>query len=234
MTGFGPHLIDAGCAARFRIVGFRENRWRTEQRKSLIKLQGNDLRSSLDSAMNTRRLAEIGIAIALAAVLSLLRVKLPHLLYGGSISLHMLPILMIAVRHGVRAGVLAGTAYGFVNLLLTPYIVHPIQMALDYPVAFGCLGIAALFGRAPLALWRLAAGVGAACALRLVAHVVSGFVYFSDLAPEGTPAWSYSLAYNSSYLIPETLLTLLVGLPLARRFAMRGGLATQPAAETFP
>ncbi|SVC96424.1 uncharacterized protein METZ01_LOCUS349278, partial [marine metagenome] len=80
MTGFGPHLIDAGCAARFRIVGFRENRWRTEQRKSLIRLQGNDLRSSLDSATNTRRLAEIGIAIALAAVLSLLRVKLPHLL----------------------------------------------------------------------------------------------------------------------------------------------------------
>lgn len=170
-----------------------------------------------DSGMSTRQLSEISIGIALAAVLSLLRVKLPHLLYGGSVSLHMLPILLVAVRHGTRAGVVAGAAYGIVNFLLTPYFVHPIQLVLDYPVAFASLGTAALIAGPTTGRLRLALAILLACATRLLAHTVSGFVYFGDLAPAGTPAWSYSIAYNSSYLVPETLLTLLVGLPIARR-----------------
>ena len=173
--------------------------------------------------MHTRRLSEIGIGIALAAVLSLLRVKLPHLLYGGSISLHMLPILLVAIRHGPRAGVAAGAAYGTVNFLLTPYFVHPIQLVLDYPAAFASLGVVALLAGPTSKRGRLALGIVLACSLRLVAHVVSGFVYFGDLAPAGTPAWSYSLAYNSSYLIPEAILTLLVGLPLVQRLHREPG-----------
>ena len=176
----------------------------------------------LEPSTPTRRLSEVSIAIALAAVLSLLRVKLPHLLYGGSISLHMLPLLLVSVRHGLRAGVAAGTAYCIVNFLLTPYFVHPIQLILDYPVAFGCLGTAVAFGRAPSSAARLAAGFTLACICRYFAHAISGFVYFGDLAPEGTPAWSYSLIYNGSYLLPETILTLLVGLPIARRLAITG------------
>ncbi len=134
----------------------------------------------------------------------------------------MLPLLLVAIRHGVRSGVVAGVAYGIVNFLLTPYFVHPIQLALDYPVAFGCLGAAAVVASQDSPLWRIAAGFLLAISLRWVAHVTSGFVYFGELAPAGTPAWTYSLIYNSSYLIPETILTLLVGLPMIRRLDPAG------------
>ena len=176
----------------------------------------------LEPSTPTRRLSEVSIAIALAAVLSLLQIKLPHLIYGGSVSLHMLPLLLVSVRHGLRAGVAAGTAYGIVNFLLTPIFLHPIQLILDYPVAFGCLGTAVAFGRAPISTGRLAAGFSLACIFRYFAHAICGFVYFGHLAPEGTPAWSFSLGYNASYLLPETILTLLVGLPIARRLAIVG------------
>ncbi len=161
-------------------------------------------------------LAELAVAIALAAVLSLIKIKLPHLIYGGSISLHALPIVVVALRYGVRLGALSGVAYGLVNFLLTPYFVRPVQIALDYPVAFGSLGVAGLAAGRSTPGMAVAAVLGAG-ALRLGIHVLSGVVYFADLAPADTPVWEYSLIYNSSYMIPETLITCLAMGALIRR-----------------
>ena len=181
----------------------------------------------MSSRLNPSLLAELSVAIALAAVLSLFRIKLPHLIYGGSISLHTLPIVVVALRHGMRPGALAGVAYGFVNFVMTPFFVHPIQLILDYPAAFGVLGVAGLAGRrsgrfpgprwADPARWVAAGAVLGAGALRLAVHVLSGVVYFGDLAPAGTPAWRYSLIYNSSYMIPETLIAGVAMSVLIRR-----------------
>jgi thiamine transporter len=163
-------------------------------------------------------IAECAVAIALAAVLSMFKIKLPHLIYGGSVSLHMLPLILVGLRHGIRAGALTGGAYGFVNFVMTPYFVHPIQIALDYPVAFAALGTAGLASaRETRSLWGAAGAVLAAGSLRLFVHVLSGVVYFADLAPAGTPAWEYSLVYNSSYMIPETLISCLAIPALIRR-----------------
>ena len=165
---------------------------------------------------NASRLAEMAVAIALAAVLSLLKLKLPHLVYGGSVSLHTLPIFVVALRRGVRAGALTGAAYGVVNFLLTPYFVHPVQLVLDYPAAFAILGLAGLRGTGTQPLWTMAAVVGASLG-RLAIHVLSGIVYFSDLAPAGTPTWQYSLFYNASYMVPETLIAAAATGLLVRR-----------------
>jgi thiamine transporter len=170
----------------------------------------------MSQRLNTALLAELSVAIALAAVLSVFKIKLPHLIYGGSVSLHTIPVAVIALRHGVRAGVLTGTAYGFVNFIMTPNFYHPIQVVLDYPVAFGVLGIAGLAaGRA--STWHAVLAVTAAGALRLAVHVLSGIVYFSHYAPAGTPVWTYSLLYNSSYMVPETLITGVVMGTIIRR-----------------
>jgi thiamine transporter len=147
------------------------------------------------------------VAVALAAVLSLFRIKLPHLLYGGSISLHALPLFVVALLQGTRGGLTAGAAYGFVNFLITPYYVHPVQVVLDYPVAFGAIGLAGATRQWPRARLGAVTGVALGSAARFVAHVLSGAVYFAHLAPQGTPVWVYSLAYNGSYMVPEAIIS---------------------------
>ncbi|MFH1571146.1 MAG: energy-coupled thiamine transporter ThiT [Gemmatimonadota bacterium] len=171
------------------------------------------------SPPDPRTVAELAVAVALAAVLSLVRIRMPHLLYGGSVSLQALPLLAVALRRGTRAGMVGGAAYGFVDFLIGPYYVHPIQVLLDYPVAFGALGLAALPARARWLSPGAAATLGVilASAARLTAHFLSGIVYFADLAPEGVAAWKYSLGYNASYVVPEAAISLVLIGPLLRR-----------------
>ncbi len=64
----------------------------------------------------TKILTECGILIALAAVLSLIKVfKLP---WGGSITLlSMLPICLISIRHGVKTGLFSSFVYAVIQLV---------------------------------------------------------------------------------------------------------------------
>lgn len=91
-----------------------------------------------------REIAEAGIAIGLAAVLSMIKVY--HLPAGGSITAgSMIPILLLALRRGYKLGVVAAALYGVVQIIEGAYIVHPVQLFLDYPLAFGALGLAGFF-----------------------------------------------------------------------------------------
>ena len=172
------------------------------------------------SPSQIRALSELSLAIALSAVLSLLKLKLPHLLYGGSISLESVPLLVAALRFGPKAGATAGAAYGVVNFLMAPFFVHPIQVLLDYPLAFAMVGIAGWIaearvdagssGRRRSDTFWVAAAIAAAETTRLGVHFVSGVVYFAHLAPEGTSVWQYSLAYNASYIVPEAIIDMAV------------------------
>ena len=99
-------------------------------------------------------IVEIGLAVALAWALNFL--KLWEMPYGGSVALDMAPIMLLALRRGWKVGVLTGVLYGFANMLPRPFIVHPAQMILDYPLAFGLVGLSGLF--APR--WRKLAAKG--------------------------------------------------------------------------
>ncbi len=176
---------------------------------------------------STAAIAEMAIAVALAAALGL--VKLFVMPQGGSVSLEMLPILFIAVRRGLVPAVTVGVVYGFVQLLLPgAFLVQPFQVALDYPLAFGALGLAALvplpssparsawrgMRRSPgatrpflaLVVGAVAVGTGA----RFVCHYLSGIIYFASYAPAGQPVWLYSLTYNLLYLVPEAIITAVL------------------------
>lgn len=169
-----------------------------------------------------RVLTEIALAIALAAVLNLpfLRIQLPFNFAGGTISLNMLPIFVVALRRGVVAGVIAGALYGCIDAMLNPFIVHPIQFLLDYPVAYGLAGLAGLAGgmlrrTAEDSRKRRTALIAAATlgvAGRFAAHWLSGVVFFGAYAPEGQPVWLYSLIYQATYLLPSLALTLVAAL----------------------
>ncbi len=152
----------------------------------------------------TRLLLEIALTIALAAVLSMFTIwRMPQ---GGSVSLSMLPLFVLAFRRGLLPGLAAGALYGLVDLLVNPFIVHWVQLLLDYPVAYMLVGLS---GAVSGALHRslrardtrrtaLLIGVGVilGAAGRYVAHFLSGLVFFGHFAPEGQPVWLYSAIYN--------------------------------------
>lgn len=56
---------------------------------------------------------------------------------------------------------LAGFAYSLMNLVMAPYILHPVQVLFDYPLPFMALGLAGCFPRHHMA------GITAAVAVRL-------------------------------------------------------------------
>jgi thiamine transporter len=170
--------------------------------------------------VNIRFFTEIALSVALAAVLGLIKIPLPHLLYGGSVSLEGVPLLVVAFRHGGRAGLVAGAVYGLIDFLLKPIVVHPIQVFLDYPLAFGLLGFGGGWGgglgrgREGEPNWKLRirgiVGISAGNGLRLLVHFLSGMVFFASYAPEGQPIWLYSLTYNASYIIPQVVFHILL------------------------
>lgn len=170
--------------------------------------------------LELRRLAEVAVAVALVAVLSQVRIyKLPQ---GGSVTAaSMVPIFYIALRWGTKWGLLAGVLAGIVNYITDPFFVHPVQALLDYPIAFGAIGLAGLFQRAPV-IGIVIGGAG-----RWLAHFLSGVVFFASYAPEGTSPAVYSAVYNGSYMLPEIVISVVVTLLVLR--ALQRIQPVQPA-----
>lgn len=141
------------------------------------------------------------LGIALAAVLH--EIKLFAMPLGGSVTCAgAVPIVCVARTVGLRWGLLAGAGLGVLRALRSGHVYDPRQGILDYPVAYGCLGLAALTPWPALGL-VLATGVRFAC------HVCSGVLFFSGSAIErGWAPWAYSLAYNS-FLVPDLVFALL-------------------------
>ncbi|MEE8113783.1 MAG: energy-coupled thiamine transporter ThiT [Nitrososphaerales archaeon] len=155
-------------------------------------------------------LAEAAMLIALAAALHL--VRLFQLPFGGSITLgSMIPILLFSLRRGALPGILAGTMFGFIVLIEEPFIFHPFQVFLDYPLAFGLLGLAGIFKRNPIA------GVAVAISGRFVAHYLSGIIFFAEFAPEGINPYLYSALYNGSFLSVEFAISGILIYSLFKR-----------------
>ena len=164
----------------------------------------------MSKKVNTRVLAEVAVSVALAYVLNLIIVY--HLPQGGSITLgSMVPILLIALRRGTRIGVFAGAVFGLVQLFLGGYWFTLVQVLLDYPVAFACLGLAGFFRKSPMV------GVAVSVAARAVCHFVSGVVFFGEYAPPELGPVVYSAVYNGSYMLPELVISVAVVYLLIKR-----------------
>ncbi len=157
----------------------------------------------------TKELTEIAISIALAVVCSFICVyKMPQ---GGSVSLTMVPILLVAYRQGAAAGIITGAVYGLVSLIIGGELFHPMSIFLDYVLAFGFLGVAGLFKNDKKGiLW----GSTAAVFCRFLCSYISGVTIFASYAPEGQSVWLYSLVYQATYLIPELIIAVAVLLLL--------------------
>ncbi|MCL1854503.1 MAG: energy-coupled thiamine transporter ThiT [Clostridia bacterium] len=166
---------------------------------------------------NTTAIAFAALAVALSFLLS--HVRLYRMPQGGSITpASMLPIMLFAHVFGVAPGLLVGLAYGILEFLQTPVLLpiaplHAIcQIILDYLLAFGFLGLAGIGGkRVSLKIAAIPLGILLAATLRFLCSVASGVLFFAEYAGERSPLW-YSVAYNGTYMLPETLICVAVGL----------------------
>ena len=168
-----------------------------------------------------RRLVECALLIAVGTVLSLFKFRGVWAL-GGSITFcSMLPLVMIADRHGTKWGVACAAAFSLIQLVLG---LNNVQYApdaltalgvilLDYVLAYTVIGFSACFKRAIKdRRWAIVAGIAVTFFLRFLCHFASGVLIWEVLWPNEN-GWApvlWSLAYNGSYMLPETLLTAAV------------------------
>lgn len=157
-------------------------------------------RSSRDTA---KVITLSAILIALGMILG--QIKVFEMPQGGSVTaFSMLPIALCAYLLGTRRGVMAGICLGLLNLIFGPYVIHPVQMLIDYPLAFGAMGLGGFFRSSKHGLIKvyLTGLVG-----RYLCAVLSGIIFFGAYAPEGFNAVTWSLWYNITYLGVEGLIT---------------------------
>lgn len=167
---------------------------------------------------NSRCIALAGICVAASFALSY--IKFFEMPQGGSITLaSLLPLMLFAYVYGPRKGVLVGFVYGLLQAVQDPYIIHPAQFLLDYPIAFAVVGFAGAFAKIkaldklPQIKFALGAVVGGA--LRFFAHVLSGVFAFGAYAVDSgaTNFWAYSMGYNS-FVFVDLILVVVAGAVL--------------------
>ncbi len=170
-----------------------------------------------------RILTECSIMTALATVLSIL--KLFEMPYGGSITLaSMLPIAVIAHRYGTGYGIGTALASSLIQLLLGlknfSYFTTPGSLialgVFDYILAFGVFGLVGIFKNIiKNQAAAMTAGAALASILRYICHVISGATVWAGLSIPTEAATLYSLSYNATYMIPETVILVLTTAYLA-------------------
>jgi thiamine transporter len=162
----------------------------------------------------TKVIAEIVVFVALSTALSF--IKLFSLPQGGSVTAgSMVPILWLSLRRGGKIGVFACAIYGLIQLFVEPFLFHPAQVLLDYPIAFGVIGLAGFFQKRPFV------GVNVGILGRFVAHFVSGVVFFGEYAPEGMSPIVYSAIYNGGYILPELAVSIYITYLLVETGALK-------------
>lgn len=175
---------------------------------------------------DSRSLSFAAVCVALSFALSYVRIfKMPM---GGSITFaSMLPIILYSFMFGTRKGVLAGLVCGILQAVQDPWILHPAQFLLDYPVAFAAVGLAGCIRGFNLFKDKIRVqfvlGALIACGLRFVSHYFSGVFAFGAYGAGYADAYGisllaneyfYSFVYQCLYVIPEFIIVTVVGVLL--------------------
>ena len=163
---------------------------------------------------DSKSIAYASVCIAMSFALSYLAPI--HMPQGGSVTIaSLLPIMIYSYMFGTKKGVVAGAIYGLLQIIQDPWIIHPAQLLLDYPIAFAGIGLTGMFSRVkkleklPQVQFALGALVGSV--FRFVSHLFSGVFAFSEYAPN-VNAWLYSLGYNASYVFADIAICIALGV----------------------
>ena len=174
------------------------------------------------SFSNTRIMVEGALMIALATILSMIKVfEMP---FGGSVTLlSIMPSIVMSFRPGSRWGVLTAFVHsvlqlvlGFNNVGYCATLLSQIGcILLDYILAFTALGLADAIGK-PFKnrLVGIIVGTAVVCLLRFVCSWLSGILIWGSYQSyyewaANMPLWLYSLVYNGNFMLPETAITIV-------------------------
>ncbi len=189
----------------------------------------------------TQRLTVSGIMIALGTVLSLITIfRLPY--GGSITLFSMVPILLTGYLFGMKWGLACGGVFGVIQGLLGATmsaafagqraVTVIIVLLIDYIVAFAFLGLAGVF-KSKIKNPAIAFPLGCVFAsfLRFCTHFVSGVLIWGSYAQSTLEAVEnslstailsnftglglaavYSLVYNTSYMLPETLISVFAAV----------------------
>ncbi len=174
---------------------------------------------------DTHSIALAGICASLSFALSY--VKLWDMPAGGSVTLvSLLPVMLFSFIYGTKKGLLVGFLYGVLQAVQDPWLIHPAQFLLDYPIAFSMVCFAGLLtdfkvmNKLPQLKFALSAVI--AGSLRFLCHLLSGVFAFGAYAMDAgvTNFWLYSLAYNT-YVFIDVALVVVAGVFLLSSKAFR-------------
>lgn len=210
---------------------------------------------------NTKRLATSAIMLAMATTVAAITTLIPFFsqAFGGSFTFgSMLPIVVISYMYGVKWGLFASGTYAVIQIVMDLMMgkgsvilalfmpssedymgaVAAISiLAIDYLVAYTVLGLGGVFRKKiKTKALSLALGSVVALALRYLAHIVSGFIFYGAWAEwffsEPENAWIgekvlqifsgnslaliYSIVYNGLYMIPEIIVTAILAVVISR------------------
>ncbi|MBR5741436.1 MAG: energy-coupled thiamine transporter ThiT [Firmicutes bacterium] len=164
---------------------------------------------------------EGAVCIALSVALSYFKIPIGLSFggFGGSIDLVMIPLIVFAYRWGLGWGFLAGLAFGTLKYFLgSGTAISWVSLLLDYSVAYAFVGLAGLFRKAKEKALPVAALFG--CIGRFIIHYISGVTVYAQWMPEEfmnmkmTSPAMYSLLYNGTYMLPNTILAIVVCIAL--------------------
>lgn len=167
--------------------------------------------------MTTKQMVFAATAIALATVIAVV-IKLPSLPNGGSVTLFsMLLVALVGYWYGPAVGIMAAVGFGILQFITGPYVVHPLQVIIDYPLAFGALGFSGFFANKKNGLIKgYLAGVLGRFFFASLSGLIFYTVYVESLGENMVAIWA-SLVYNMSYILPEALMTLvLISVPAVK------------------
>ena len=167
----------------------------------------------------TQDIAYAGVAISISFVLSF--IKVTPVQYGGSITLaSFAPLLIYAYYFGFAKALVCGLIYGLLQFIQDPYILTPATFTLDYLLAFASVSVMGLFSKLSLNAKTVTLGTTLSILCRFIMHFISGILYFNHgsiwVNLPANSAVSYSLLYQTVYLIPDLIICLAVMLVLLK------------------
>lgn len=176
-----------------------------------------------ESSSNTKILVEITVFAALSAVLYAVR---PYTLpYGGSITLgSMVPVMWLSLRRGIRVGLIAGAIFGvlalFEDMILlgaASIIATPLQAILEYPIAFGVIGLTGMFHKKSAVF--AVTGAGLAVFIRFLIHYFVGVFVWENIYgfPPEYGLWLWPAVYNGSFLSVDFIISAILLFALVKK-----------------
>lgn len=165
---------------------------------------------------NLRCICEGAVTVAMSIALSYLKIPTGAAFggFGGSIDLVMIPLIIFAVSRGTGWGLGAGLVFGTLKFFFAGGSAVSWQsMLLDYSLAYMFVGFAGLARGRRLGL---VSGAVIGCIGRFLIHFLSGITIYAQYMPERfmdmamSSAWLYSLLYNATYMLPNTVIAIVL------------------------